>query len=134
MISITVNGIKKEVPEGTLLSDILDGEMPCGGKGKCGKCKIFARGDLSEPSKTELELLSNEELLDGIRLSCLTYAYGDCEIISDTSSKKASIAVNGEMPAIELSPCFEKYGVAIDIGTTTLAARRIAATAPRITI
>ena len=122
MIKIIVNGESRFVPSGLTLSEITGGEAPCGGHGKCGKCKVYARGNLSAPSEAELRLLSEDELKSGIRLSCLTYAVGDCEV-ETISSTEAQIVTGGTSVGFELKPTFKNYGIAIDIGTTTLAAR-----------
>lgn len=122
MIKIIVNGESRFVPSGLTLSEITGGEAPCGGHGKCGKCKVYARGNLSAPSEAELRHLTEDELKSGIRLACLTYAEGDCEV-ETISSTKAQIVTGGTSVGFDLKPTFKKYGAAIDIGTTTLAAR-----------
>lgn len=123
MIEIIVNGESRKVPSGLTLSEITGGEKPCGGHGKCGKCKVIARGELSLPSEAELRLLTEEELNRGVRLACATRALGDCEVETLVSSADAQIVTGGASVGFEVKPAFEKYGVAIDIGTTTLAAR-----------
>ena len=44
MAQITIGGESFPVPEGTLLSDALlprhSLETPCGGQGRCGKCRV----------------------------------------------------------------------------------------------
>lgn len=122
-IIITVNGKVVSAREGTALSDIIELEKPCGGHGKCGKCKIKAKGELSTPSEQELKLLTPAELEDGVRLACLTYALGDCEIKAFTASADSQIVTDGDLPEFDLKPTFSNYGIAIDIGTTTLASR-----------
>lgn len=123
MIEIIVNGESRKVPSGLTLSEITSGEKPCGGHGKCGKCKVIARGELSLPSEAELRLLTEEELNRGVRLACTTRALGDCEVETLVSSADAQIVTGGASVGFEVKPAFEKYGIAIDIGTTTLAAR-----------
>lgn len=53
---------------------------PCGGNGKCGKCRVEARGRLSAPTAVEKDLLSAEELRQGVRLACRARAEGDVVI------------------------------------------------------
>jgi ferredoxin len=57
----------------------------CGGKGRCGMCKIkiLSEQDKRIKKATEIEkkLLSIDELENGIRLSCQTYAIKDIEIL-----------------------------------------------------
>lgn len=122
-INVTVNGKHMLAVTGLALSEIISGERPCGGHGRCGKCRVIARGNLSELTETEKKLLSADELSDGVRLACLTYAIGDCELVSLSEAEKTQIVADGDMPEFEIKPIFKKYGVAIDVGTTTLAAR-----------
>lgn len=122
-ITVTVDGKAIPAVTGQTLSEITKGERPCGGYGKCGKCKVIARGELSEPTDAERKHLSAEELERGVRLACLTRAEGDCSVCSLRENEKSQIVTDGELPAFTLQPTFAHYGVAIDIGTTTLAAR-----------
>jgi len=121
-ITVIFNGKPIDSASGLTLSEITRGEKPCGGKGRCGKCKVIASGALSEISDTEKKLLSEDELSRGYRLACLTYALGNCEVTS-VSSGEATIVSDGISDKFTLSPIFKKYGVAIDIGTTTLASK-----------
>jgi uncharacterized 2Fe-2S/4Fe-4S cluster protein (DUF4445 family) len=53
----------------------------CGGEGSCGRCKVqVLAGPISEPTPTEREALSPQELEDGYRLACQAYALGDCKL------------------------------------------------------
>ncbi|MBR4073712.1 MAG: DUF4445 domain-containing protein [Clostridia bacterium] len=122
---ITVNGKKVSAEKGVYLSKILKGEMGCGGKGKCGKCKVIAKGNLSGYSESEKSLLSKEELSQNIRLACCTIVEGGCEVftLSETEGEHTQIITDGVMPEFSVKPAFSRYGVAVDIGTTTLAAK-----------
>lgn len=122
-IKVTLDGKITEVPMETKLSELLHTDMPCGGHGICGKCKVIARGELSPITETELKKLSPQEIKSGVRLSCMTYANGECEIETKISETEARIMADGDLPKFELKPIFKKYGIAIDIGTTTIAAR-----------
>lgn len=122
--TITVNGIKNECLGGTRISDAVSVDLPCGGHGRCGKCKVIARGALSPIEKIEKEKLSAKEIADGVRLACVARILGECELSTDLSkSLPHSIVVDARMPKFALSADFENFGIAIDIGTTTLAAR-----------
>ncbi len=122
-ITVTINGKPNLAVAGFTLSEIIRGETPCGSHGKCGKCKVIARGIISEPSETERNLLSAAELARGIRLACLTHALGDCEVKTFSAVQNTQIVTDGALPEFEIKPTFSNYGIAIDIGTTTLAAR-----------
>ena len=96
MIKIYVNGESREVPSGLTISEITGGEAPCGGHGKCGKCKVLARGNLSELSEAELRLLSADELKRGVRLACTTRVEGECEIETIKNTASAQIVTGGK--------------------------------------
>ena len=122
-ITITLNGKPMLAVCGMTLSEIIKGEKPCGGHGKCGKCKVIARGDLSEITDAEKQLLTTDELANHVRLACLTYALVTCKVETISEREQTQIVSKGDLPEFDLNPTFSQYGVAIDIGTTTLAAR-----------
>ena len=123
MITVKLNGVNISTEVGTILSEAIGSHKPCGGHGRCGKCKVYVSGAVSEPSDTERKLLSPDELAQGVRLACITRVLGDCEVRMLSGEEQAQIVTDGDLPETELAPSFERYGVAIDIGTTTLAAR-----------
>ena len=126
MARITAGGKTVQVPEGTLLRDALpEGvclPLPCGGQGRCGKCRVTAAGQLSPPSPEELRLLSREELSAGVRLACRARVLGDC-VLTLPEQGESQIQLEADLPPFPLDPVFRRYGAAIDLGTTTLAAQ-----------
>ena len=122
-ITVLVNGEALSLAKGAKLSEAISIEHPCGGHGKCGKCKVVATGELSDITDTERALLTDEELSLGVRLACLTRALGNCVVSYDSECSRAVIAEGGDSPRIEISPMFKEYGAVIDLGTTTIAAR-----------
>ncbi len=122
-ITVTLDGKTVYAQKGAFLSEIVKGEKPCGGHGKCGRCKVKAKGDLSEITNEERNLLSINEIESGIRLKCLTKALGACEIITLSEKSATQILTDGFLPETRIDPAFDKFGVAIDIGTTTVAAK-----------
>lgn len=109
----------------TLLSCLLEGNnhlaMPCGGKGRCLKCKVQVRGVVSTPSQNEQNLLSLAEIKSGFRFACMTTVLGDATVTL-SAAKDQKILTTVSMPQMKLCPWGESFGVAIDIGTTTVAA------------
>jgi uncharacterized 2Fe-2S/4Fe-4S cluster protein (DUF4445 family) len=97
-------------------------DMPCAGKGKCLKCRVRATGSLSELTEIERKALSEEERTGGLRLACMTYVTGDAEIHVNSDDKSSAILFGGHMPQFEKHPLCTQYGIAVDIGTTTVAA------------
>ena len=122
MATVWVNGIPRQVPIGTRLSAVLSQvSHPCGGKGICGKCRVKAVGALSPLSVMEQRHLTAIEVADDIRLSCCTMVEGDCHVTMDAPAEW-SVLTDGQAVASAV-PTFASYGVAVDIGTTTIAAR-----------
>ncbi|MEA5010456.1 MAG: ASKHA domain-containing protein [Angelakisella sp.] len=97
-------------------------DMPCAGMGRCGKCRIIAQGALSPLSQAELCHLTQEEVAAGWRLACCCTVLGDCTITLP-KTEKSQIQGAGIMPDFDPDPVFGEYGIAVDIGTTTLAAQ-----------
>ncbi len=103
----------------------------CGKRGICGKCKIrVLQGDVP-PSKEDEAYFSQEEIDTGWRLSCKAYPLGDCEIVmafeeeefdvlTDSAEVKENSRERERQPKAQGKGA---YGIAIDIGTTTLAAQ-----------
>ncbi len=111
------------------LSDALNIPLDCGGKGRCGKCKVYVSGDLSPLTQAEADLLTQEEIDAGCRLACQAEVLG--EFVVHNSHKDDDMVVQtgfGTDPintaltsSVQPETC-DHIGVAVDIGTTTLAA------------
>ena len=132
LVTVVVEGRSVAVPRGTLLADALRlagaqhvPDMPCAGLGRCGKCRVTAHGELSAPSEAERRHLSETELAAGVRLACQCRALGSCTAAKAEPDKNVQtrIRLDGVMPEFAHDPLFARYGAAIDIGTTTLAAQ-----------
>lgn len=95
---------------------------PCGGHGRCGKCRVVAHGALSEPTVQEKKTLTAEELADGVRLACCAMAQGEVRI-SLPEEQVAKVRMDGASFGASDHCAYQKLGVAIDIGTTTLASQ-----------
>ncbi|MBQ2988641.1 MAG: DUF4445 domain-containing protein [Clostridia bacterium] len=118
---------------------------PCGGNGTCGKCRMYIKGDVSEPDERERSFLSPRELESGIRLACMCRLLGDFEIVPmdeamriQTSSKCVSytpspilrtkrtenetVFYRDRAEFCRASADAGNLGLAVDLGTTTVAA------------
>ncbi|MBQ8684040.1 MAG: DUF4445 domain-containing protein [Clostridia bacterium] len=93
---------------------------------------MIATGKLSPLSETERHLLSSDERENHVRLACMTTVIGECEITDVYRTRDLQIATNTALPDFALAPSFERYGVAVDIGTTTLVAQLYDATGNRL--
>ena len=106
----------------------------CGGKGSCGKCRVKMVAGTSEgvaaPDESEIKILGQSDLSEGVRLACRLKISGDIALeIPETSRLSAEVAQKG------LPTLFDKladlksphtglpdaYGLAVDLGTTTVA-------------
>lgn len=87
---------------------------PCGGRGSCGKCRVEVQGCVSPMNAAERQA--------GCRLCCQVRLYGDCVATLQPEQSMAQIAfdADGEVPAPSVGRG-AGYGIAADIGTTTLA-------------
>ncbi|MEG0772693.1 ASKHA domain-containing protein [Clostridium sp.] len=82
LVKFKNENITLEVQPGTKLSECirianLSIETPCNCMGLCGKCKVKALGELSEPSLEEKAFIKGEK---DIRLACLAKVCGDIEV------------------------------------------------------
>ncbi len=104
-------------------------DTPCGGKGRCGKCAVqVLKGDI--PISAEDRAVFNENQLgDGFRLACRAEIQDDCEVKLIRSGSDDIVAVTDSK--LKRSNCTdekagtlsipEEAGIAIDLGTTTIA-------------
>lgn len=108
---------------GELLTALLPGlSAPCGGKGRCGKCRVKARGALSQPTEAEKAALSEQEIQEGVRLACQARALGEVEVEFERDSGEVLLRAREKSMAVD--PGRSGMGCAIDVGTTTLAVYR----------
>ena len=116
---LIVNGKEIQAECGRKLSAYLHTDSPCGGKGKCGKCKVVARGGISPITEQEKSFLTPDEFEHGIRLACMAEVVGDAEIYT-LGETDGIIAVDGAQAEYALHTRIKRYGMAVDIGTTTV--------------
>ncbi len=135
--------IEKKENTSSYLPDLLASygyplQFPCGRKGNCGKCRIRieAHQGLSEISEKERKIFSGGERDDGWRLACKTYVLGPATLTveipeqillakapleSEIFPERRKELIAGEGREENFSKKSEKYGLAIDLGTTTIA-------------
>lgn len=107
---------------------------PCGGSGICGKCRVRFLAGAPEITEKEREVLDAEELESGIRLACVARVKSSCRILlprfdeedivvlTDSDMRTENVEMKKHMHIFSDAKQQVKYGIAIDIGTTTLAA------------
>jgi uncharacterized 2Fe-2S/4Fe-4S cluster protein (DUF4445 family) len=93
-------------------------EFPCGGKGDCGKCKVkILRGEIPL-DKVHRNRLQELDLPGEWRLACMSQVEGD--LVLEVGQYEAMIQADESLFSFEPG---EGYGVAVDLGTTTLVAQ-----------
>lgn len=97
-------------------------DLPCGGRGICGNCKVLAHGELNAPSEEEKAFLTDGGIERGERLACMAFANGNAviEIPSYRLSELGSM-VSASTVIKPITGSKECFACALDIGTTTLA-------------
>lgn len=102
---------------------------PCGGTGRCGKCKVRILNYSENCSDLEKRIFTSMELADGWRLACKIIPSYPLEIeIPEYIEDSIKVSTtNSELESIQLSSInsLKNIAVCIDIGTTTLAAALI---------
>lgn len=117
-IQILPRGETIQVEAGTALQDLLfkyGVEFPCGGLGRCRKCRVrVLRGQLT-PTPGDYELLTPEQLAEGWRLACQARVWENLTF----EIEQWEAAILTDHGVFEFKPK-NGLGVAIDLGTTTL--------------
>ena len=90
-------------------------DSPCGGHGHCGKCAVTLYGAVSAPN--------DEEQKCGVRLACQAAVLNDATVILPAKPSYSQIELGATTPVSSFHPMPGQLGLAVDIGTTTLAAQ-----------
>ncbi|WP_022779033.1 ASKHA domain-containing protein [Butyrivibrio sp. AE3009] len=117
--------------QGTKLKDLLDStgisySLPCTGAGRCGRCRVRFTKGAPEARDDEKAKLTEEEIFQGYRLLCRCILEDNCAISLTDAVDEENISIEtvkkGTDRAIGKS---DNLGIAIDLGTTTIAAALI---------
>jgi len=120
-IRIEPRGLILEVPRSADLADPLAAEgveLPCGGRGECGGCRVRVLAGELEPGEEDLALLGPERVAAGWRLACRLHADGDATI----EVEEWRHPILGDATPFAFTPR-GGAGIAVDVGTTTLVAQ-----------
>ena len=129
IITFMPDNIEAEANNGELAADVAAAAgvgigRHCGGAGVCGKCRVrVMRGTPFAPlTRTEENLLTAEEIDNGVRLSCCAKIVksGAVHVVDRVKSAGHSILEGFSRDISEWSPDRGGCGVAVDIGTTTV--------------
>lgn len=124
-VKIRLSPLDKQisVSRGTSLIDVLHEfgvEFPCGGKGICGKCKVkLLEGEIPVSSEHQ-DYLDRLGLSPEWRLACKSRAESD--LVLEVGQYETMIQADESTFSFESR---SGYGVAVDLGTTTLVAQLV---------
>lgn len=108
--------------------------MPCGGKGMCGKCRVRVFRGRLPVTPEDKRIFSEAQLAQGWRLACKAVTREAVEIVVPVQEQQGFSALAAEAAdegALSLAADHD-YGLAVDIGTTTLAAALVDCTDGKI--
>ncbi|MBN2033119.1 MAG: DUF4445 domain-containing protein [Deltaproteobacteria bacterium] len=103
----------------------------CGGKGKCRSCRLrVLKGCVSEPTSSERDFFSAQELEAGWRLGCQVYPLADCSVYVPPESMTTPQRTQVEGLEIRVQPdppvlCYKVDLVAPDLSDLTADADRL---------
>ncbi len=133
--------VEFEVPRGGLLVASLAAhgvEFPCGGMGECGGCGVRVLSGSLPATEADRNIFTPEQLAAGSRLACQAHADAplvlECaqwhmEILADNEMGCPILTESASADAVRVgeghSPSKSGLGIAIDLGTTTIAAQLI---------
>ncbi len=90
----------------------------CGGKGKCGKCRVIIANQLhlSEISEAEKEHLTPEEISKGYRLACMVSIRRDLTVVIPSESRLSvrRIQIQGMEQPVKLDPNIRKINLVLE--------------------
>jgi uncharacterized 2Fe-2S/4Fe-4S cluster protein (DUF4445 family) len=129
---VNLKPVQIELPaeHGSSLRDLLfeqGAEFPCGGKGRCRGCRVRVLKGAVGVNPAQRERLSAEELANGWRLACQCQVEDD--LVIELRQWDAAILVDDTPFSFQPR---EGLGVAVDLGTTTLAAQLLDLTTGRV--
>jgi uncharacterized 2Fe-2S/4Fe-4S cluster protein (DUF4445 family) len=120
-IELRPSGRSVDVERGSALRDVLFDfgmEFPCGGRGRCKRCRVqVLEGELSTGSDEE-EILTAEERSQGWHLACRGRAEGPLAL----EVEQLDAPILGDHSAFEFEPR-TGFAAAVDLGTTTVVAQ-----------
>jgi uncharacterized 2Fe-2S/4Fe-4S cluster protein (DUF4445 family) len=121
------HGLRLKAEPGAALSDLLEAsgitiDMPCGGEGVCGKCHARIR-DIDQPEEKTRDAFVCQTTIDGplvVEIPETSLLSSSIRVVTDVTFS------TGSAPEIDTDiQDGAPFGVAVDIGTTTLAAELV---------
>lgn len=114
------DGVRMVVPEGTTMLQAAHSagipiEGPCGGQGKCGKCRVKMISGAAAPGESDRQYLTEGELDQGFRLACQAKLTEDATIEIPVESRplEQKVMVEGLEREVALDPHITKRYLAL---------------------
>jgi uncharacterized 2Fe-2S/4Fe-4S cluster protein (DUF4445 family) len=123
-------GQTASVPSGELLTNAALAAgvplvAPCGGRGRCSKCRVVVEeGECSPPTEVEQGLLSSDELARGIRLACQTAVRGPLRVYVEPQAEVVGKKPLEAQLLADLVPGPAVRRVAVELPPPTLSDQR----------
>lgn len=119
---LKIQGRKKDTLLETLRKSGVFIPAVCAGRGSCGKCRIQVIDGNVPETEADHKFFSKQEIEAGYRLACRAYPESDCTIlIEDNESEGFFVQAQGKDTDVYPLGGNVAYGIAADIGTTTIA-------------
>lgn len=99
----------------------------CGGRGRCGNCRLRIKTGIQRPTPAEKRWLRLEEVQQGVRLACQVIIRDSLAVEVDQAANRSVKGTILPIHLARLTPLLPAgtrnpgFGVALDLGTTTLA-------------
>lgn len=116
-VTFAARNVSVQVKPGTpLLQAARQADLPiesdCGGKGRCGACKVVVRRGVTPLSPLERECLTPAEIKGKVRLACQARVVAPCSVSLLTApAGKEHILERGISPSVHFRPHLRKYFV-----------------------
>jgi len=108
--------------------------LPCGGEGRCGKCLVRIEADPPPPTESDRRFLRDPALAEGLRLACGVSVSGDMTVhvpsalrMDEAGDHWDDVRISTDQREGE-----ERMGLAVDLGTTSIAAALVSLDTGRI--
>ena len=117
----------------TLIHNDIYISAACGGKGRCGKCKVRMLANPTAVTEADRQFFEEEQIAAGWRLACLSYPESDCRInVNTTDESDFEVVSDYQNIQMDVEKNEEFYDIGIDIGTTTIAIDLIGGTSGNV--
>ena len=128
-LTILPDDITVSVQTGTPLVEALSQAgihltLPCGGEGRCGKCVVRISTNAPQPTESDSRFLRESALAEGLRLACGVLVTDTMDVFVPPALRMDEAGDHWEK--MKISPDTaggeERLGLAVDLGTTSIAA------------